>query len=96
MEVFLFTEENLNRLRNEIVKDLEAVLIKRSMPSRWMRSAEVRKMLGGISAAKLQSLRVGGHLPATDANGLWLYCYDDVIEFLERNKTTGRKEDKYE
>jgi hypothetical protein len=94
-EVIIFTKDDFDKLKGEIVRDLEAVIMKRSTPPRWMRSADVRKLLGGISAAKLQSLRVGGHLPATDANGLWLYCYDDVVEFLERNKTTG-KEGKHE
>jgi hypothetical protein len=94
-EVMIFSKEDFDRLRNEIVRDLEAVIMKRSTPPRWMRSAEIRKLLGGISPAKLQSLRVGGHIPATNANGLWLYCYDDVIEFLERNKTM-RKEGKHE
>jgi hypothetical protein len=93
--LIVFTKDDFDRLKSEIVRDLEAVIIKRNTPPRWMRSADMRKMLGGISAAKLQSLRVGGHLPATYANGLWLYCYDDVIEFLERNKTT-RKEGKNE
>jgi hypothetical protein len=61
-------------------------------PKRFMKSAEVRKMLGGISAAKLQSLRVGGHLPAIFADGLWLFDVDDIMEFINKNKIKGGEE----
>lgn len=53
---------------------------------RFLKSAETRKMLGGISAAKLQTMRVGGHLPAIDADGLWLYDVEDILKFTNKNK----------
>lgn len=59
---------------------------------RFLKSAEVRQMLGGISAAKLQSLRIGGHIPAVNADGLWLYEYEDVVNFTNKNKI-GVQED---
>lgn len=58
---------------------------------RFMKSAEVRQMLGGISAAKLQSLRIGGHIPAVNADGLWLYDYSDIVNFTEQNKINGEE-----
>lgn len=58
---------------------------------RFFKSAEVRQMLGGISAAKLQSLRIGGHLPAVNADGLWLYEYSDVVNFTNKNKIGGKE-----
>ena len=59
---------------------------------RFLKSAEVRQLLGGISAAKLQSLRIGGHLPAINADGLWLYEYADILNFTNKNKI-GAEED---
>lgn len=58
---------------------------------RFLKSAEVRQMLGGISAAKLQSLRIGGHIPAVNADGLWLYEYEDVVDFTSKNKIGGKE-----
>lgn len=58
---------------------------------RFLKSAEVRQMLGGISAAKLQSLRIGGHIPAVNADGLWLYEYEDVLNFTRKNKIGGEE-----
>lgn len=54
-----------------------------------LKSAEVRKLLGGISAAKLQSLRIGGYIPAINADGLWLYDMDDILNFIENHKMGG-------
>ena len=54
-------------------------------------SKEVRSLLGGISPAKLQSLRIGGHMPAINADGMWLYEYEEIIRFLERNKVNGKE-----
>ncbi len=59
---------------------------------RFLKSAEVRQMLGGISAAKLQSLRIGGHLPAVNADGLWLYEYGDIVNFTNKNKIGGQED----
>lgn len=53
---------------------------------RFLKSAEARRMLGGISAAKLQTMRVGGQLPAIDADGLWLYDVEDIMKFINKNK----------
>ena len=61
---------------------------------RFMKSAETRRMLGGMSAAKLQSLRIGGLIPAVNADGLWLYEYGDVINALEKRKTSGEEASK--
>lgn len=58
---------------------------------RFLKSAETRRMLGGISAAKLQTLRVGGHLPAVNADGLWLYDLEDIIRFTNKNKINAEE-----
>ena len=58
---------------------------------RFLKSAETRQMLGRISAAKLQSLRVGGHLPAINADGLWLYDVEDIMKFVNENKINGEE-----
>jgi len=78
--------DKLATLVAERLKELE------KPEKRFLKSAEVRQMLGGISAAKLQSLRIGGHLPAINADGLWLYEYADILNFTETNKI-GVKED---
>jgi hypothetical protein len=90
-KLIVFTEIDLKRMKAEIVGELGILMKKANTPSKWMKSAEVREMLGGISAAKLQSLRVSGLIPGVNADGLWLYCYDDIINYLESNKTDKKE-----
>lgn len=89
-EIQIIEEEDFRKMKAEIVEELAILLKNVNTASKWMKSAEVREMLGGISAAKLQSLRVSGLIPGVNADGLWLYSYDDVMEFLESNKTKER------
>jgi len=79
---------------NDLKVDLLAAISKdqeQREPKRFMKSSEVRKLLGGISAAKLQSLRVGGHIPAINADGMWIYDYNDVVNFTNKNKINKKE-----
>jgi hypothetical protein len=87
MEKFKLKSSEWDEMATMIAKRLKEL---EKPAKRFMKSAETRQMLGGISAAKLQSLRIGG-LPAVDADGLWLYEYDDVVNFTERNKSGGEE-----
>jgi hypothetical protein len=89
MEIKIIDYSDLEKFKSELLQEIKSLGEKKS--KQFMKSAEVRKLLGGISAAKLQSLRIGDHLPAINADGLWLYDIDDVMKFIERNKI-GAKE----
>jgi len=88
-EMYLLKSPAWNELKKLIADEIRGSLTAKT--KRFMKSAEVRKMLGKISAAKLQSLRVGGHLPAINADGLWLYDVDDIMNFIQRNKINGEE-----
>jgi hypothetical protein len=81
---FLLKTPDWEELKRIIAEEIRGNLTAKT--KRFMKSAEVRKMLGGISAAKLQSLRVGGYLPAINADGLWLYDVEDILKFVSNNK----------
>lgn len=78
--------DELKRVVTEVIKEN----VKKE-EKRFLKSAETRKMLGGISAAKLQTMRVGGHLPAIDADGLWLYDVEDILKFTRKNKINSEE-----
>lgn len=80
---------DLEKFKSELLQEIKSLGEKKS--KQLLKSAEVRKLLGGISAAKLQSLRIGSHLPAINADGLWLYDLDDVMKFIDRNKMGGKE-----
>ena len=51
----------------------------------WLKSADVRKMLG-ISSGTLQTLRINKTLPYTKIGGTIYYAYGDVTRVLNFNK----------
>ena len=87
LNVLDFSE--FEKFKSELLKEIKSLGEKKS--KQLLKSAEVRKLLGGISAAKLQSLRIGSHLPAINADGLWLYDIDDVMRFIDLNKRSGKE-----
>ena len=55
---------------------------------KWIRSADVRKLLN-ISDSTLQTMRIGGTIPAFKLGSSWFYKYDEIIEALESGKVGG-------
>lgn len=90
MNIITFSAPEWGRFKEELLEEIKRIGVKQS--KQFMKSAEVRKMLGGISAAKLQSLRISGHLPAINADGMWLYDVEDIMAFINKNKVNGGKE----
>lgn len=93
MMLNLIDYSDLEKFKSELLQEIKSLGEKKS--KQFLKSAEVRQLLGGISAAKLQSLRIGSHLPAANADGLWLYDFDDIMKFIEHNKIE-RKEVSHE
>lgn len=83
--ILIFEEEFFDRIKQIIDEKFNK---KFEQPS-WLRSKDVRKMLG-ISDATLQSLRVSGNIPSYRLGSSWYYKYDEIIAALESNRT-GRE-----
>jgi hypothetical protein len=85
------TREDLEKFKQELFAELKA-LGKINTPDeaakKWLKGAEVRKMLK-ISPGTLQSLRIKGVLPYTKIDTLYYYKYDDLVKLLEKNKGGG-------
>jgi hypothetical protein len=60
---------------------------------RWLRSRDVREMLG-ISDSTLQTLRINGTIPAYRLGSSWFYKEAEIILALESNRlhNEGRDE----
>lgn len=86
MNVELITREDLEKFKKELFEEIR----KHSPhprkhghePRAWLKSYEVRKLLG-ISAGTLQNLRVNGTLPYTKIGGLMYYKYEDIQKLME-------------
>ena len=54
-------------------------------PIKWLRSKDVRKMLG-ISDSTLQSMRIKGTIPAYKLGTTWFYQEEEILVTLLANK----------
>ena len=57
---------------------------------RWLRSKDVREMLG-ISDSTLQTMRINGSIPSYKLGSSWFYREDEIVAALDAGRT-GRKD----
>ena len=61
--------------------------IKKEEPVKWLRSKDVREMLG-ISDSTLQSMRIKGTIPAYQLGATWFYREEELLATLFANKVS--------
>jgi hypothetical protein len=84
MAVEIITREDLQNFRLQLLGDIKQLLAPKQQPPQkpWLKTSDVRRMLG-ISAGKLQSLRIAGKLRSSKIGGVHYYKYEDIQELLE-------------
>jgi len=84
MQIDHVTREDFMELKAVMEQILETVKGKaaESGDKQWLRSAEVRKLLG-ISPGTLQNLRVNGSLPFRKIGGTMYYKLSDIHRLME-------------
>lgn len=82
----LLTVGDLERFKAELLSELKTLMVEqKGQPSReWLRSGEVRKMLG-VSIGTLQNLRVNGTLSYSKVGSMVFYRHDEIVKLLEKN-----------
>jgi hypothetical protein len=86
MAAQIITTEDLYVFKQELLQELKELIT--SLPTqqkKWLKSPEVRKMLG-ISPGTLQNLRINGTLPYTKMGGIIYYAYEDILKVIEKNQ----------
>jgi hypothetical protein len=90
MAVNIITQEDLDQFRSLLLNDLKELLqAKVPQPKKWLRSAEVRKLLN-ISPGTLQNLRINGTLSYTKVGGTMYYDYQNIERLLNSNKVNSK------
>ena len=83
-QILLISKEEFDSFKREVLS-----LIQKLQPSvnqsEWLRSKDVRKMLG-ISDSTLQTMRINGSIPAYKLGDSWFYKCDEIISALEAGK----------
>jgi len=84
----LVTLEDLEELKLELLESMEKLIREKFRDhkvKRWIKSAEVRKLLG-FSPGKLQSIRQSGILPFTQIGGNIYYDPEDLAKLFNDRK----------
>ncbi|MGF6850203.1 hypothetical protein QFZ51_005438 [Chitinophaga sp. W3I9] len=83
------TQQDLENLKNEILKEIETLgklldyISSMFNPLRqWLKSYEVRDMMG-ISEGTLQNMRNNGTLAHRKVGGLMYYKYSDILKLMD-------------
>lgn len=84
MEIEILTKKDLEEFREKLLQELSEMLGSNKLfqDKEYLRSREVRKMLGGISNGTLQNLRVKRLLNPTKIEGVFYYKLTEVKELL--------------
>lgn len=82
----LLTIGDLEDFKRDLLNELKDLLkgTNGQQPKKWLRSSEVRKMLG-VSPGTLQNLRINRVLTFSKVGGIVFYKHDDIISLLEKN-----------
>ena len=87
MKLELATLSDLELIKVEIIKEIKRSQKEEKGSKKWMRSAEVKKMLG-LSGSQLQTLRNNRSIPYTKLGKTYYYNYDDINRKLIENMST--------
>ncbi|MDX9694328.1 MAG: helix-turn-helix domain-containing protein [Bacteroidales bacterium] len=90
MEIKLLTSDEFDSFKSKVFRDLDelkSMLNNRSNKPTWIKSSEVKRLLG-ISHSTLQNLRNNGTLEFSRINGIIYYQIANVEKILEQNKST--------
>lgn len=87
MAISIVTQEELKQFKSELLEEIKGIISQQeSNGKKWLRSHEVRKLLGNISPGKLQDMRNKGELPFTRIGGTLFYDPSDVAKVMDKRK----------
>ena len=91
MPAQIVTLEDLQELKTALA-EIKVLLktLKGDSSKKWLKSPEVRKLLG-LSSGTLQNLRVNGTLPYTKIGGVLYYDQEDIQKVMLENRKHNRK-----
>lgn len=92
MAAEIITREDLYLFKSELIRELRELLTApTAQPKKWLKSYEVREMLG-VSPGTLQNMRINGTIAYTKIGGLIFYDYDDIMKLMEGTKKNVTKQ----
>lgn len=83
----IVTLEDLEGFKQDLLVSIRALIVQYTaqQPKRWLKTYEVRRLLG-ISSGTLQTLRNNGTIPFSKIGGTIYYDVEEVDKVLEKQK----------
>lgn len=82
MAVNIITIDDLEKFKQELIEEIRNLFhLKTTEQKLWLRSSEVRELLG-ISSGTLQNMRMNGTLSYSKIGGVLFYNYRDIEKLL--------------
>ncbi len=90
MATTVLTIEDLQDFKKDLLQEMKQLFQsqKGATAKKWLKSTEVRKMLG-ISPGTLQNLRINGTLPYTKMGGVIFYDHEEILRILADNRVNN-------
>ena len=84
----IMTTTDFIEFEKKLIKHIDNLIIKSNdgRTRHWLKTKDVRKLLGNISAGKLQEMRIKGIISYSRIDGMLLYEYKDIEKLLDNNK----------
>ena len=95
MPIQIITQKDLYEFKLGLLEDIETLLEtnfgKNSNKKKWLRSAEVRKILG-ISQSSLQNMRIKGTISYSQIGRILYYDYQEIMTLIKDNRISNKFE----
>ncbi|MES2275026.1 MAG: DNA-binding protein [Bacteroidota bacterium] len=86
----LVTIADLEEFQSQIIASVKELIKQTSGPKKWLKSSEVRKLIG-MSSGKLHAIREAGLIAFTRIGGNIYYDPDDIYKLFEENKVLNNE-----
>jgi len=82
------TIDDFNNLEERLLNKVELLLSQKNNATdkKWLKSKDVRKLLGNISPGKLQEMRIKKEIPYTKLGSTYFYDYDEIVKILKNKE----------
>ncbi|WPU99119.1 helix-turn-helix domain-containing protein [Mucilaginibacter sp. cycad4] len=81
MNLEVLTVDDLEKFRQQLLTDIKDLLQPKQYQKRWLKTADVMKMLG-MSEVTLQTLRKQGKIPFKKLRGVCYYDAEELDDYL--------------
>lgn len=96
MKIEIITKDELEHFKANLLNLIKDIVSGHASiqnpPKSWYKAAEVKKLLG-ISAGKLQQLRIKGQLRSSKIGGVHYYRWEDIDALFQQRNSAAKKTD---